>query len=107
MPDQPQTPESKAPPGPSPLARTLAVVMVALPIVGVLFHAFIYLTAPAWSNAYVRGSALIAVAIVSFINLFGNWFHYRWTRMNLDVASRILTYLWICSILLLRIYWRP
>jgi hypothetical protein len=107
VPDQSQTPESKAPAGPSPLARTLAVVMLVLPIAGMLFHVFIYLKAPAWSNDYVSGSALMAVAIVSFINLFGNWFHYRWTRMNLDVASRVLTYLWVCSILLLRIYWQP
>ena len=107
MPDEPQTSESKAPAGPSLLARALAVVMVVLPIAGMLFHVFIYLKAPAWSNDYVRGPALKTVAIVSFINLFGNWFHYRWTRMNLDVVSRILTYLWVCSILLLLIYWKP
>lgn len=107
MPDEPPTPESQAPAGPSPLMRALAVVMVVLPIAGMLFHAFIYARAPAWSNDYIRGPALKTVAIVSFINLFGNWFHYRHTRMNLDIFSRILAYLWVISILLMLVYWRP
>jgi hypothetical protein len=107
VPDEPQTPESKAPAGPSPLARALAIVMVVLPIAGMLFHVIIYVASPAWAAGYVRGSGLMAVAIVSFINLFGNWFHYRHTRMNLDILSRILAYLWVISILLMLVYWRP
>jgi integral membrane sensor domain MASE1 len=81
--------------------RALAVAMVVLPIAGMLFHAFIYAKAPAWGNDYIRGPALKAVAIVSFINLFGNWFHYRHTRMSLDVLSRVLTYLLILSMVLM------
>jgi hypothetical protein len=35
------------------------------------------------------------------MTLVGNWFHYRRTAMNLDIASRIAIYLWILSSLLL------
>jgi hypothetical protein len=91
----------------SSLLHWLAVAMFALPVVGILFHAFIYATVPPWSNEYLRGTPIKIVAAVSFVNLVGNWFHYRRTRMNLDIFARILTYLWILTIVLLVVHWKP
>jgi hypothetical protein len=104
---EPQAPENEAPDEIPPVTCALAVVMFALPIVGLLFHAFIYATVPPWSNDYIHGLGMKIVAAVSFANLVGNWLHYRHTRMSLDIFARILTYLWILSIVLLVIHWKP
>ena len=106
MPDEPQTAQDE-PQEKSPMMRALSVAMVALPIMGLLFHGFLYATAPAWSGDYLRGLGVKAVALLSFANLVGNWFHYRRTQKNLDLVARILTYLWILSIVLLMFRWKP
>ena len=89
----------------SPALRFLALVNLLLPIAGLLAHAAMYAAAsPEWTAAYVRGPPIKVIAVVAFINLVGNWFHYRRTRMNLDIFARILTYLWILSIVLMVVY---
>jgi hypothetical protein len=105
--DEPQATENEATDEVSPVTRALAVVMFALPVLGILFHAFIYATVPPWSGDYLHGTGIKIVAAVSFVNLVGNWLHYRKTRMNLDIFARILTYLWILSIVLLVVHWKP
>ena len=107
MSDEPQAPENEAADEVSPLTYPLAVVILVLPVVGILFHGFIFLTAPEWSNDYLHGAGIKIVAAIAFANLVGNWFHYRNTRMTLDVFSRILTYLWILTIVLLVVHWKP
>ena len=107
MPDEPPKPESEVQDQESPLLYALAVVMFVLPIAGLLFHAFLYMTVPPWTGDYLHGMGIKIVAGVSFANLVGNWLHYRNTRMTLDVYSRLLTYLWIVSIVLLVVHWKP
>ena len=109
MSDKPQAPENEAAEAEEvpPVMRALAVVMFALPVLGILLHAFIYATRPAWSGHYLHGNAFYVVATVSCANIFANWFHYRSTRMTLDIFSRILTYLWLISLFLLRMHWMP
>ena len=91
----------------SPLLRWLAIVMLAAPVAGLVAHVALYVAAlsgdvsPEALHAYVLGWGMKAVAFLAFVNLMGNWFHYRHTRMGLDIASRIMTYLWILSIVLL------
>ncbi|MCX5682660.1 MAG: hypothetical protein NT049_03125 [Planctomycetota bacterium] len=107
MSDEPQAAENEATEEVPPVMRALAVVMFALPLLGILLHAFIYAAKPAWSDAYLHGNVFYVVAMASCANIFGNWFHFRHTRMTLDIFSRILTYLCLISLFALRIYWLP
>jgi hypothetical protein len=81
---------------------------MAVPVVGILVHAafFLYGVAhPGWLHDYVYGPWLkYLVAPLSFANLVANWIHYRRTWMRLDIAARIMTYLWIISYVLLFLY---
>jgi len=89
--------------------RTAALLMV-VPVVGILIHAafFVYGVAnPQWLTDYVFGPWMKVVAVLAFANLVGNWFHLRRTGMKLDIASRVVTYLWIVSIVLLYLHCRP
>ena len=98
-------PEGKQADGVAPVLRFLGLVMFLLPIAGILAHAAIYLLmSPEWMATYLRGTAGKVVAGVAFLNLVGNWLHYRRTRMRLDVFSRILTYLWIITIVLMVVH---
>jgi len=85
-----------------PVLRATAIVMLVVPLLGLAFHAVVYLQFPReLADAYVFGPGLKIVAGISFVNLMGNFFHYRRTRMRMDVASRILTYVWILTIVLM------
>ncbi|MBM4018826.1 MAG: hypothetical protein FJ288_10935 [Planctomycetes bacterium] len=101
----PQT-EDQEQAAPAPLIRVLAGVMLVLPAAGLLVNLAAYLLLPAdWAVQYVRGVGVRSAIGIAFVNLVGNWFHYRYTRMGLDVVGRILTYCWILSGLLLMLYW--
>jgi Na+/H+-dicarboxylate symporter len=95
---------------PSAAARQLAALILIVPIIGILVHAAFYvygLSNREWLHDYVYGPWLrYLVAPLSFATLVANWLHYRQTRMNLDIASRIVVYLWITSYVLLFIYTR-
>ncbi|HUU09027.1 MAG TPA: hypothetical protein VM431_00635 [Phycisphaerae bacterium] len=82
--------------------RALGILLLVVPMAGLVLHLALYgLLDPEMLKAYVHGPWLKAAAIVAFVNLVGNWFHYRKTRMGLDVASRIMTYLWVISMIVL------
>ena len=99
-------PPAEAGDAPSPTMRALGVLMLALALLGLAAHVTMYLMAldapvrPEWLTAYLHGGIQVDL-VLAFITLVGNWFHYRHTAMNLDVASRIAIYLWIMSSLLL------
>jgi len=102
MTETPPQPEEQAQDEMSPALRAIAVVMLVVPLLGLAFHAVVYLQFPReLADAYVFGPGLKIVAAVAFANLLANFFHYRHTRMSLDVAARILTYVWILSIVLM------
>jgi hypothetical protein len=92
---------------PSTLMRQLAIIMLILPAFGLVIHAAMLITiwttesTPDWMLSYIKGYGIKLSVILAGINLLGNWFHYRHTRMPLDVLSRILTYLWILSLVLI------
>jgi hypothetical protein len=99
--DSPQ-PEEQTQDEVSPAVRAIAIVMLAVPLMGLAFHAVVYLQFPReLADAYVFGPWLKIVAAVAFANLLANFFHYRYTRMGMDVAARVLTYVWILSIVLM------
>jgi len=101
------TPETEAPDVLSPKMRALGVLMMAVALLGLVAHVTMYLMAlgapvrPDWLTAYLHGPGIKVDLVVAFMTLVGNWFHYRHTAMNLDIASRIAIYLWILSSLLL------
>ncbi|HUU31463.1 MAG TPA: hypothetical protein VMY69_05120 [Phycisphaerae bacterium] len=96
----PRPPESEQ--AVSPLLQFLAAVMLILPIAGLAAHAAVWgLLSHEVLRTYVYGSWLKAAVIFAFFNLLGSFFHYRHTRMGIDIASRILTYLWLLSVILL------
>jgi hypothetical protein len=81
--------------------RGLAVAMFVIPAAGLLFHGLLYWLYPERLLEYAGSPAIKVVAFLGFANLLGNWFHYRHTRMSLDVLSRVLTYLLILSMVLM------
>jgi len=95
-------PDAEPPAGPSALMKVLAAVLLVVPALGVALHMWI------WADFddeavgdFVRSPWLKAEAIGAFLVLLGNWFHYRHTRMKVDIVSRIVTYLWAISMVLL------
>jgi hypothetical protein len=94
--------EAADPEPPSPLMRALAWAMVALPALGIAAHLALWLAAPVdVIRAYTTGLGLKVAALAAVGNIVANWLHYRATGMRLDVLSRVLSYLWLISIVLL------
>jgi len=89
------------PQGPSAAMRLLAVLMLLVPAAGLTVHVILYFWFPQSGEAYLHTRWPMVVAVAAVANLFGNWFHYRRTKMAVDIASRILTYVWILSIVLM------
>lgn len=104
-PSPPAAPAPRADPAraaPSPLLRTLGVVLMAVPTAGLAAHVVCYLALDADGlRAYVFSPWLKVFAVLAFFNLVANWFHYRKTRMGLDLASRVMTYVWVISMIIL------
>lgn len=98
MTQTPQTPTSPDPDDPSPLMRALAIVLIALPIAGILFHVGILIFARPWITVYFRNLGLPIVSVVAFLTLFGSYFHYRKTHMRSDILARVLANAWIFTI---------
>ncbi len=79
----------------------LGLVMLIVPLAGTAFNVGLYL----WGSVeqirwYFGGVGKIVVGL-AIVNLLANWFHYRHTRMSMDIVSRILTYIWVLSFMLL------
>jgi len=91
------------PPGPpTVLMKVLAVVLLLVPAAGAALHVWIWLEFNDEAlRDFVRGPWLKAEAFGAFLVLLGNWFHYRRTRMKVDIVSRVVTYLWAISMVLL------
>ncbi len=102
MTNEPIETEADRDDGPSALMKALAAVMLVIPLAGIAWHVYVSLALDDEAvSAYLRSLWLKALALVAFFNLLGNWFHYRHTRMKVDLASRILTYVWVISMVLL------
>jgi len=87
---------------PGTLLHLVAAVMLVLPLAGIVWHVYLYYTVTDEAVAeYIRSVWLKASVFVAFAILVANWFHYRATRMKVDLASRILTYVWVISMILL------
>jgi hypothetical protein len=100
------------------IMRLLGVLILVVPLLGVTAHVGMYLMATnqtagpewwtdfvredgmPWAREYIHGWELKAVAILAFLTLVGGWIHYRRTGMTIDIVARILTYLWLLSIIL-------
>ncbi|MGB2796769.1 MAG: hypothetical protein WBD75_09350 [Phycisphaerae bacterium] len=101
-PDSPRPePEPLVPAGrPFSAMRALAWVVFGVAVAGLAFHVVFYLAGPTeWLAAYARGLWMKIGIGVAFANLLAGHLHYWRTRMRLDVASRVLAYLWILSII--------
>ena len=80
--------------------RALAGVIFLIAAAGLVFHVVFYLAGPTeWLAAYARGPWMKISIGVAFANLLAGHLHYWRTRMRLDVASRVVVYLWILSII--------
>jgi len=95
-------PEPLAPAGrPFSTMRALAWVVFGAAVAGLAFHVVFYLAGPPeWLAAYAQGIGIKVGAGLAFANLLASHLHYWRTHMRLDVASRVLAYLWILSIVL-------
>jgi len=86
---------------PFSVMRALAWAIFLVAAAGLAFHVVFYLAGPTeWLAAYARGLWMKIALGVAFANLLAGHLHYWRTRMRLDVASRVLAYLWILSIIL-------
>jgi len=82
----------------SPLMRVLGIVMLVVPVAGTVVNvALLAGLAPEWAQAYRESHVLAAGMLLSVAVLFGSHFHYRRTRMRIDIASRIAANLWLFS----------
>ncbi|KPJ74700.1 MAG: hypothetical protein AMK72_06100 [Planctomycetes bacterium SM23_25] len=82
----------------STLMRVLGVVMLVVPIVGTLINvALLTGLLHEWAQVCRESRVPEAGMLLSVVVLFGSHFHYRRTRMSLDIASRIAANLWLFS----------
>lgn len=86
---------------PFSVMRALAWVVFGVAVAGLAFHVVFYLAGPSeWLASYAQGIGIKVGAGLALANLLAGHLHYWRTRMRLDVASRVLAYLWILSIIL-------
>jgi len=85
---------------PFSVMRALAWAIFLVAAAGLAFHVVFYLAGPTeWLADYARGLWMKISVGVAFANLLAGHLHYWRTRMRLDIASRVLAYLWILSII--------
>lgn len=94
--------EPLAPAGrPFSVMRALAWVVFGVAVAGLAFHVVFYFAAPTeWLAAYAGGIGMRIGAVLALAVLLASLLHYWRTHMRLDIASRVLAYLWILSIVL-------
>ena len=81
--------------------RALAWVIFGVGVAGLAFHVVFYFAGPSeWLAVYAQGTGIWVGMGLAFATLLAAHLHYWRTRMSLDVASRVLAYLWILSIIL-------
>ncbi|HUS45821.1 MAG TPA: hypothetical protein VM219_07295 [Phycisphaerae bacterium] len=79
--------------------RALGAAILAIAILGLVFHAAFYFTASREQHvAYAHGAGMRVVVFLAFANLLAAILHYHRTRMRLVFWARIATYLWIISL---------
>ncbi len=100
-PSAPTRNTTKGSDGPSPGARLLAVLIFLASAGGLAAHVVLYvLGSDETIGAFVHGAGARVSAGLAFAALVAGHVHYWRTRMRLDIASRVLAYLWILSIVL-------
>ena len=101
----PESPETA--PELSPAARLTGWLLLIVSLAGMAVHGVLLFSVYEWPDwrlpvhEYVYGLGMKIVCVACLACLFGSWFHYHRTRMTLDIVSRIATYLWIVTIVLL------
>lgn len=102
----PQPPEGRCPAtgrgdGPSATMRLLAGLILLASAGGLAVHVALYvLGSDEILLAFIRGAGARVSAGLALATLLASHVHYWRTRMRLDIASRVLAYLWILSIVL-------
>lgn len=98
----PSSPDSHGRDDVSPFLRFLAVAMLVLPIAGLAVDVVLLVAGvPEWLKGGRLVQVMTAPVLLAVANLFGGYFHHRRTGMRINVASRILTNLWLLSALVL------
>lgn len=91
-------PEAVPRPAVSPVMRLIGIVLFVAPVAGTVINVALLAGLPdAWAQAYRESHVLAAGMFLSVIVLFGSHFHYRRTRMRIDIGSRIAANLWLFS----------
>ena len=81
--------------------RALAWAIFLIAAAGLAFHVIFYLAGPTERlAAYAGGIGMRIGAVLALAVLLAAHLHYWRTRMRLDIASRVVAYLWILSIIL-------
>jgi hypothetical protein len=98
-------PHDETAPAPmSPTMKTVVWISVAVPLVGTVAHVALLALADGsagWTQRlveYRRSWVIYAVALLACANFVVSWLHYRRTSSGLAIVARILTYLWIISL---------
>ena len=98
----PSSPDNDSHDEVSPLLRFLAVAMLVLPIAGLAVDVVLLVAGvPEWLRGDRLAQVMTAPALLAVANLFGSYFHYRRTGMRINGITRILTNLWLLSVLVL------
>ena len=85
---------------PFSVMRALAWAIFLIAAAGLAFHVVFYLAGPTERlAAYAGGIGMRIGAVLALAVLLASHLHYWRTRMRLDIASRVLAYLWILSII--------
>ncbi|HUX17424.1 MAG TPA: hypothetical protein VMW52_13185, partial [Phycisphaerae bacterium] len=81
---------------PFSVMRALAWAIFLVAAAGLAFHVVFYFAGPSeWLTAYAKGTGIWVGMGLAFATLLATHLHYWRTRMRLDIASRVLAYLWI------------
>ena len=92
------SPEAVPRPAVSPLMRLIGIVLFVAPVAGTVVNvALLAGLSDAWAQSYRESHVLAAGMFLSVAVLFGSHFHYRRTRMRIDIGSRIAANLWLFS----------
>jgi hypothetical protein len=83
----------------SPVMRGIGLGLLLAPILGTLVNIGLMLAGPpGWLRPYPVVPVMAVVGVLAVTDLFASYFHYRVTRMRMDVASRLLANVWLLSV---------
>jgi hypothetical protein len=87
---------------PSPVMRLVALLFVAVPILGTGVHAAMFVWATReFVVTYYKGGGPIVVFVLGWVIYLASLKHQAHTGMRLNVAARALCFVWMASTLLI------